>query len=207
MYSGAHEYQPVDHGRQPKEGNLKQVIPVRYQDVYFKAVLFAARAHQGQTIPGSDLPYIIHPSLVCMELMAALEETHDQDLAVQCALLHDVIEDTGTTYEQVREEFGIGVADGVLALTKNTSIPKNQRMEDSLQRIRLQPREVWMVKLADRITNLQSPFPTYWTKERFVEYGSEALRIHSALKESNQILSGRLLAKIQNYEALTGHQF
>lgn len=70
------------------------------QEKYIKAYKFAARAHQGQNIPGSEIPYIMHPSFVCMEVIAALsvekevsvEKELDGDLAIQCALLHDTFQ-------------------------------------------------------------------------------------------------------------------
>ena len=63
------------------------------QEKYIKAYNFAAEAHKGQKVPGTDLPYIMHLSLVSMEIMAALsvENDLDGDLAIQCALLHDTI--------------------------------------------------------------------------------------------------------------------
>jgi (p)ppGpp synthase/HD superfamily hydrolase len=56
-----------------------------------------AEAHHGQLFPGTELPYIMHVSFVSMEVMAALaqEPTRDGNLAVQYALLRDVIEDKG----------------------------------------------------------------------------------------------------------------
>jgi (p)ppGpp synthase/HD superfamily hydrolase len=89
------------------------------QDVYTKAWNFASYAHKDQNMPGSDLPYITHIGNVAMEVMSAIVQSNgvnDPDLSVQCALLHDVIEDTHITYEQVNTEFGQKVADGVLAL-------------------------------------------------------------------------------------------
>ncbi|MBL7199243.1 MAG: bifunctional (p)ppGpp synthetase/guanosine-3',5'-bis(diphosphate) 3'-pyrophosphohydrolase [Anaerolineae bacterium] len=170
------------------------------QDLYVKAYLFAARAHRGQTVPGTDLPYVTHVSLVSMEVLAALsaERGHDEDLALQCALLHDVLEDTSVTYAQLVEEFGRAVADAVRALSKDPSIPKHLRMNDSLRRIRQQRREVWMVKLADRITNLQPP-PPHWTEVRIARYRDEAIEIHRALGEASEVLSSRLLLKIEEY--------
>jgi (p)ppGpp synthase/HD superfamily hydrolase len=79
-----------------------------------------------------------------MEVMAALECESDRNgnLAIQCALLHDVIEDTDITFERVDAEFGAEVAAGVLALTKNSMLDKIVQMEDSLRRIQKQPYEV-----------------------------------------------------------------
>ena len=65
------------------------------QEQYLKAYRFAAEVHNGQKFPGTEFPYIMHLSFVCMEIIAALthEPERDGNLAIQCALLHDVIED------------------------------------------------------------------------------------------------------------------
>jgi (p)ppGpp synthase/HD superfamily hydrolase len=170
------------------------------QESYIKAYQFAAKAHNGQLVPGTDLPYIMHISLVSMEVIACLgiERQHDGNLAVQCALLHDVIEDTGTAYEDVESEFGLEIAAGVLALTKNAALAKDSRMQDSLQRIKQQPIEVWMVKLADRITNLAQP-PSHWDRGKIRQYWEEAIVIHQGLQGASGYLSRRLETKIAEY--------
>jgi (p)ppGpp synthase/HD superfamily hydrolase len=86
-----------------------------------------------------------------------------------------------------------------LALSKDKTLAEPLQMNDSLRRIRQQPKEVWMVKLADRITNLQPP-PSYWTKARAKQYREEALAIYAALKEANEALASRLLTKIEKYK-------
>ncbi len=170
------------------------------QDSYIQAYRFAAQAHQGQIVPGTDIPYLMHISLVCMEVTAALhaEPADDPTLAVQCALLHDVIEDTPATFESVRDAFGAAVADGVLALTKDKRLDKPLQMEDSLRRIRQQPREVWLVKLADRITNLQPP-PATWTAAKIIAYRAEVRQILAALGDASLLLAARLERKIAAY--------
>src|SRR5687767_7368459 len=102
-------------------------------DAYLKALLFAAKAHGEQkTLVG--LPYVVHLSTVAMELACALraEPGKDEELAVTCALLHDVVEDTSTPLDEVLAAFGPNVAAGVEALTKNASLPKDRQMRDSL---------------------------------------------------------------------------
>src|SRR5262245_14439881 len=113
------------------------------QDKYKRALDFAAKAHGAQRMMGSGLPYVVHLFTVAMETLAACiaDPKADADLAATCALLHDCIEDAGVTYEEVKFLFGERVADGVLALTKDESLPQAVRMEDSLARIRKQPRE------------------------------------------------------------------
>ena len=172
------------------------------QEAFLAAWNFAAEAHIGQTVPGTKRAYLNHIGSVAMEVLAALSQRRDierPDLAVQCALLHDVVEDTPVTLEEVEATFGVDVAAGVGALTKDASLPdKAARMRDSLERIRRQPREVWMVKLADRITNLQPP-PEHWTPEKVERYRDEARLIQGALGEACPILGERLAAKIAAY--------
>ena len=175
------------------------------QDVYLKAWHYATRYHHGQTYGGAEpqeqIDYLNHIGSVAMEVLHALVDAPGMDgnLALQCALLHDVIEDTPVTYEMVKDEFGLAVADGVLALTKDTSLPdKAEQMADSLERIRRQPREVWMVKLADRITNLYYP-PFYWTPAKIESYRQEAIIIYEALHSAHAGLATRLSERIKRY--------
>ena len=171
------------------------------RDLYTTAWNFASRVHQGQLVPGTDIAYINHIGNVAMECLAVIgaTEVEDPDLLIQCALLHDVIEDTDTGYEQVAAEFGAEVADGVAALSKNKNLDdKTAQMTDSLQRIRQQPQEVWMVKLADRISNLQPP-PAHWDSAKMKRYRDEATAILQALGSASDFLAARLAQKIADY--------
>lgn len=170
------------------------------QDPYIHAYLFTAEAHNGQLLKGSHLPYLVHVSLVSMEIMAALsvEPVDNPDLAVCCALLHDVIEDTQVTFLEVEKEFGTDVANGVQALSKKKCPCKKWQLTDSLKRILKQPSEVWVVKMADRITNLQPP-PSDWTQAQIRAYWQGAQEIHANLKNASPYLEQRLAQKIENY--------
>jgi guanosine-3',5'-bis(diphosphate) 3'-pyrophosphohydrolase len=171
------------------------------QTAYQRAILFAARQHQGQLIPGSELPYVVHLSNVAMEILTAEHPAgFDLVLALQLALLHDTLEDTAATYAQLAAEFGPAVAAGVQALTKHDALPKAEKMADSLARIRQQPREVWAVKLADRITNLQAP-PAHWDAAKIGQYRREAQAILTALAGGHAHLAERLRGKIGEYAA------
>lgn len=68
-------------------------------------------------------------------------------------------------------------------------------MIHSLERIKKQPKEIWIVKIADRTTNLQPP-PSDWTQDKINRYREEALEIYEALKEGSLCLSSRLKEKI-----------
>ena len=175
-------------------------------DLYSKAWNFATQAHEGQTYGGSQegmrVPYINHIGSVAMEIALVLsisEQEYNANLAIQCALLHDVIEDTHYTYQDITEAFGQDVAKGVSALSKDKNLPsKLEQMLDSLKRIKQQPQEVWMVKLADRITNLYHP-PFYWSAQKIVSYSEEAKLIYQELSSCNPQLASRLLFKIEKY--------
>ncbi|MEH6448140.1 MAG: HD domain-containing protein [Oleispira sp.] len=171
------------------------------QDQYSEAWNFASASHNGQTLPGSDIPYINHLGLVAMEATATIANgnINNPNLLVLCALLHDSIEDTSTTFDDIKNTFGADVAEGVLALTKNKELPsKPEQMLDSLRRIKNQPIEIWMVKLCDRITNLQPP-PKHWHKEKIAIYQNEARIILNQLGEANPFLAARLTTKIDVY--------
>lgn len=171
-------------------------------DAYARTLDFVATEHGTQLVPGSTHPYVTHLVKVAAEVQRAWLETRDFDvnLAVTCALLHDSMEDAGVEEDVLVSTFGRAVADGVKALTKDEHLDKAQRMPDSLRRLLLQPKDVQLVKLADRITNLEAP-PAYWTKEKRLAYRDEAKQILDALGPSNAWLARRLEARREAYLA------
>jgi (p)ppGpp synthase/HD superfamily hydrolase len=172
-------------------------------DRYVDALRFAANAHDGQKELGSELPYLVHLVSVAAEVIAALPALAgiDADLAITCALLHDAVEDTSVTLDEVRTRYGDAVAAGVSALTKNDQLPtKAEQMTDSLRRITEQPREIAIVKLADRITNMSEP-PQIWSKDKRAAYRVEAGLIADTLGYASDALAARLRSRIARYEA------
>jgi len=127
------------------------------QDRVAKAWLFGARAHKEQKYPIKELPYLTHIGSVVLEVIGVLDTIQNPTLALCCAILHDTIEDTSVTFEDIQKEFGNEVAQGVAALSKNKNLPKEKQMLDSLERIKQQPKEIWIVKMADRVANLTKP--------------------------------------------------
>lgn len=169
---------------------------------YVAALEFAADRHAGQRVPGSERPYLVHVVAVATEVLwgHGRAPLADPELALTCALLHDVVEDTPTTVAEVAARFGADVAAGVAALSKDPALPKAAQLDDSLARIVACPREVWAVKLADRITNLAPP-PPHWTPAKRASYRVEAGRIHAALAEGHGPLADRLATRIAGYAA------
>ena len=175
-------------------------LPGLAPDLYARALWFAAAAHGDQRVPGNGFPYVVHLAMVTHELCGALtaDRALDPALAIPVGVLHDVLEDTATTLAAVQTAFGDRVLAGVLALSKDGSLPKEQRMADSLRRIREAPREVWVVKLADRTANLLPP-PKDWTAEKAAKYRDEAGQILAALGEASPYLAARLADRIARY--------
>ena len=165
----------------------------------------ATRLHDGQKYGGQEegeqVEYINHIGSVTFEILNAInnEKEMNADLAIKCAILHDSIEDTEQSFEDVKKLFGIEVAKGVMALTKNEKLDnKKEMMIDSLNRIKEQPKEIWAVKMADRICNLYAP-PFYWDNIKKIKYQKEAQLIYEELKEGNKYLAQRLERKINDY--------
>lgn len=172
------------------------------QSLYQKAIKFAGEKHAEQKIPGSNANYLLHLSTVAMEIIAAFmkEPNFNLNLALQLSLLHDSLEDTKTTYNEIKNYFSEEIAIGVDALTKNNNLfSKQNKMEDSIKRIKESYKEVAIVKLADRITNLQTP-PQKWNKLKIANYKEEAKFISSELKGFNIYLEKRLIEKIEIYD-------
>ncbi len=174
-------------------------IQTHYQD----AIKFAVSKHteKGQKVPGTNLPYDVHLSNVAMEILIAGFNTpgFNTAFAVQVALLHDTIEDTATKPHELENKFGLEVAQAVSALSKDNKLPKDIQMKDCLDRIKALQPEVWAVKLADRITNLQPP-PPHWELLKKIKYRNESIMIFDALGSANTYLASRLSDKIKEYE-------
>lgn len=168
-------------------------------DEYKKHLAIALKAHGGQTTP-HGLPYSYHILSVTAELINILPEedlTFDEaNVAIACCLLHDVLEDTD--YDLESADIDLDVLDGVRALTKNESLPKDERMIDSINRLSKLPKYIQMVKLADRITNLDIP-PPHWNRAKIKKYQEEAKLINNSLKSPSEKLNKILELKINEY--------
>lgn len=171
------------------------------------ALRFAAEAHQGQTMSGSNLPYLVHVVAVGYEVMAILNSSGEQDRqlhptrTIQVALLHDTVEDTNATLAQISTRFDPAVARAVDALTKRKELPKAERMSDSLTRVLADSPEAAVVKMADRVVNLAS-IPPKWSAKKARSYLAEGRLIYDRLWGVNWTAGKRLAAVIERYEEL-----
>lgn len=169
-----------------------------------KAWLFTARKHQGQLYSGTELPYLTHVGMVLLNLTTVLEREPflDTGFAKCCAILHDTVEDTNTTLVEIEAEFSARVAAGVAALSKHAE-KGDLAMADSLERIRKEPREVWLVKLADRISNLETRL-AHWSPEKCMRYADEGETILQALGSASPLLSALLEQRIAAWREALG---
>ncbi|MBR1747215.1 MAG: bifunctional (p)ppGpp synthetase/guanosine-3',5'-bis(diphosphate) 3'-pyrophosphohydrolase [Clostridia bacterium] len=122
-----------------------------------RAIVFATEAHSG-TVRKDGAPYIVHP-LEDASIVATM--THDPEV-LAAAVLHDVLEDTDTTEEQIRAAFGDRVLSLVLAETENKrdGLPKGDtwkvRKEETLNYLKEGRMEEKMLWLGDKLSNLRS---------------------------------------------------
>lgn len=115
-----------------------------------EAIAFAAKAHAGQRRKYRAVPYIVHPIHV-MEILATVTDREDMWTA---AVLHDVVEDTPVTADEIEEVFGTSVAAMVVGMTK-VNVPGNRAARKAAERDRLaaETAEVHTIKCADVISN------------------------------------------------------
>jgi guanosine-3',5'-bis(diphosphate) 3'-pyrophosphohydrolase len=156
----------------------------------FRAAMFAAEKHAAQKRKGAAAePYINH-LLEVAQLISDSSEQLDTNLVI-AGLLHDTIEDTGTTAEELEKAFGNDVTELVLELTDDKSLPKNVRKSLQVQDAAHKSVRAQIIKLADKISNLRSLLtspPTSWSVERKREYFRWARQVVDALSAPNPVL-------------------
>lgn len=132
-----------------------------------KAIEFSAKAHDGHFRKGSKIPYITHP----FEVAKILGETVDseENEALICAgLLHDTVEDTDTSLETIRREFGEAVAELVASDSEDKLLPWEKRKQNTIDFLKNRAtREMQMLACADKLANLRS------VKEDYERIGEE----------------------------------
>jgi (p)ppGpp synthase/HD superfamily hydrolase len=118
-----------------------------------EAYEFAAEAHTGQLRKGGDSPYIVHP-VEAARLLEAEGVADDELLAA--AFLHDVVEDTDHSIEEIRERFGPAVGGLVEALTEDKSIePYEARKEHHREQVEVAGERAAMIYAADKLANVR----------------------------------------------------
>jgi GTP diphosphokinase / guanosine-3',5'-bis(diphosphate) 3'-diphosphatase len=154
------------------------------------AAHFAAQRHATQKRKGeAGEPYINHLIEVA-ELVACSSNVLDTNL-VMAAFLHDTVEDTGVTPQELERRFGDDVASLVMEVTDDKSLPKEMRKELQVKNAHKKSPRAQTLKLADKISNLRSLLsspPANWTQERKRQYFEWARDVISGLTSPNPSL-------------------
>jgi len=149
-----------------------------------KALTFAAHKHKDQRRKDvAASPYINHPITLVNVLC---NEGNVMDIATICgALLHDTVEDTETTAEELEAAFGKTIRDIVIDVTDDKTLPKAARKQAQIDHAPHISDQAKLVKLADKISNLrdirQNP-PAEWSPQRRQEYFEWARRVVDRLR-------------------------
>jgi HD domain len=178
------------------EPNLKAVQQV------LEAACFAAEKHAQHKRKGTAAePYLNHLIEVAYLVSMALSEP-DTNLVV-AALLHDTIEDTRTTREELVVRFGSDVADLVAEVTDDKSLPPPGRKRLQIENAPKKSARAQTIKLADKISNLRgilfSP-PAKWDFERKKEYFAWAKSVVDGFTAPNPILKAEFEKTLQQFD-------
>lgn len=158
-----------------------------------KAIQFAAEKHRHQRRKDEESsPYVNHPIAVANTLVSVggLSDLH----LIQAALLHDTIEDTETTADELEHHFGSEVRNLVLEVTDDKNLPKQERKRLQVEHTKYISDRAKQIKLADKISNIvditHSP-PAKWSAERKLEYLSWSEQVVAGCRGVNSSLEKR----------------
>lgn len=140
-----------------------------------RAAAFAAARHTGQMNKAGQAPYVNHLAEVAC-LLAEGPAGDDPDL-IAAAWLHDIVEDSRASSEEIGERFGVGIRNLVDELTDDMSLPGDERKRRQVAEIAARSRRARLLKLADKTSNVRDVIdcpPGDWSEARiraYVEWG------------------------------------
>lgn len=165
-----------------------------------KAAEFAAMAHKGTMRKGSQIPYIYHP----MEVAVIVAQLTSDPEVIAAAYLHDVLEDTPTTPEELGAAFGRRILELVQSETEDKSLSWRERKEATVRRIASASLETKILTLGDKLSNMRD------TARDYLVVGDAVwLRFHETNREQHRwylegILKGlSQLEKTRPYQELS----
>lgn len=140
--------------------------------IVVQAALFAAERHRHQRRKDIDAtPYINHP--LALASVLSIEAQIDDPVLIAAALLHDTVEDTETTIDEVTDLFGTEIAGIVAEVTDDKSLEKEERKRRQVEMVSKKSTAAKLIKLADKTSNLRdiaSSPPADWPLERRQAY-------------------------------------
>lgn len=155
-----------------------------------QAISFSAKKHSFQKRKGADgEPYINHPVEVA-NLLANVGKVQNIDVLI-AAVLHDTIEDTQTSAEEITNLFGAEVCGMVLEVTDDKSLPKAERKQKQIEHAPHLSDGAKHIKLGDKISNIrdvtENP-PHDWSDKRRLEYVEWGEKVVAGLRGANEDL-------------------
>jgi guanosine-3',5'-bis(diphosphate) 3'-pyrophosphohydrolase len=161
-------------------------------ETVLKAAAFAAEKHRNQRRKDEEgSPYINHPIQVAHILVQADVE---DPAVLAAALLHDAIEDTNTSFEELEIVFGFEIANIVAECTDDKKLTKLERKQAQIDHAAQISRKAKLVKLADKIANvndMNDAPPAGWSLERKREYFDWARQVVDRMRGTNALLEAR----------------
>ena len=152
--------------------------------LFIDAVAFAAMKHRAQRRKDVEAsPYINHP--IALAHVLALEAEVSDERVLVAAILHDTLEDTETSFEELIERFGLPIAETVAEVTDDKALPKLTRKALQIEHAPQLSEQAKLVKLADKICNLRdvvSSPPKDWPMQRRREYFDWAKQVVDGLR-------------------------
>jgi guanosine-3',5'-bis(diphosphate) 3'-pyrophosphohydrolase len=154
-----------------------------------KALKFAARKHKDQKRKDGKTPYINHPIEV-FDVLINEGAVNDTDILIG-ALLHDTVEDTDATFEEIETEFGATIKSLVEECTDDKSLSQDDRKAKQIETAPHKSDKAKNIKLADKICNLrdmvESP-PVNWSRDRKSKYVEWSRQVVEGLRGVNPAL-------------------
>ncbi len=175
----------------PTISNIQGNMPNFIKDpLVQKAAQFAAQKHKGQIRKGRDeCPYIDHLKSVA-RVIAEVGGIEDPEI-LSAAWLHDTLEDTETTPEELEANFGERVRQLVEEVSDDKSLPKDERKQLQIRHAPGLSQDAVLIKLGDKISNIidvtNTP-PTHWTLERRKKYLDWAKAVIDNCPKVNTVL-------------------
>ena len=163
------------------EDTVRAYNPTASFDKIRAAYEFAAAAHQGQ-LRKDGSPFVTHP-LAVAQIVA--EELHLDSESIEAALLHDTIEDTSATQEDIAKQFSPTVADLVEGVSKLTRVHYTSKAQEQMENLRKmllamsKDIRVILIKIADRLHNMRTM--EYQTPEKQKQKSFETLEIYAPI--------------------------
>lgn len=157
-------------------------------ELFILAIEFAAEKHKLQRRKGFlKIPYINHPVKVCKLLNEVGENNNDLLIA---AILHDVLEDTATTKQELEAMFGKKILELVLEVTDDMSQPENIRKTLQVTKAKNLSVNAKLLKIADKYCNISDliNYPINWSRERKLNYVKWAMQVFEGCKGNNKLL-------------------